>query len=156
MDFSSCSEDLNSSSPGLDVGIVGEKLAGGLDGDVDSAGAHFVDGLALGLCDLLLGDRGAARDIVLGLLVRFAEQHLRLALGRGHDVGGFLLGFLALLLVLGEQRLRFLAQPARLVEVGADLGGAGIERLGDHARHLQIDDDAEEDDESDECPECCQ
>ncbi len=55
----------------------------------------------------------AAGDIVLGLLVRVGEQQLGLALGGRHDVGRFLLGFLALLLEFGEQRLRFFAQTAR-------------------------------------------
>ena len=89
----------------LGVDLVAEQLAGGLDGDVDGACADFVDRLALGLGDLLLGKRGAARDIVLGLLLRFVEQHVGFALGRGDDVGGFLLGFLALALIFGQQLL---------------------------------------------------
>ena len=48
-----------------------------------------------------------------------------------------------------EQLLRLLAQPAGLLELVADLVGALVERLGDHARHLDVDDDAEEDDEGD-------
>ena len=81
-------------------------------------------------------------------LCGFLDQQLGLALGGGDDVGGFLFGFLALLLIFGEQLLRLLAQAARLVELVADLGGALVQRLGDHARHLHVDDDAEEDDQA--------
>ena len=45
----------------------------------------------------------------------------------------------ALLLIFLQQRLRLLAQPARLLEVGADLLGALVERRDGHPRHLHVD-----------------
>ena len=69
------SEILKRSAPRLGVDLVGRaRLRARLDRDVDGAGAHFVDGVALGLADLLLGQRGAAGDIFLGLLLGFGDQ----------------------------------------------------------------------------------
>jgi len=49
--------------------------------------------------------------------------------------------------------LRFFAQPAGLVEVVADLHGAGVDGLGDHRGHLQIDQHAEKDEQRDRSPD---
>src|SRR5690606_28695561 len=139
---------------GAGLDLVGEQLAGGLDGDVDGAAAHLGHRVALGLGDLLLGQRRAARDIVLALLLGFGDQRARLALGGGDDVARLLLGFLALALVLGQQLLRLVTQAPRLVEIVADALGAGVERLAHCRRRAEIDDEGEEEDEADKGPEC--
>src|SRR5690606_1496260 len=102
-----------------------------------------------GLADLLLGKGGAARHIVLGLLLRFRNQQARLALGGVDDVGGLLLGFLALALVLGQQLLGLLAQAPGFVQLAPDALGAIVERLRDHGRRLHVEDDRRENDETD-------
>ena len=95
-----------------------------------------------GLADLLLGKCGAAGDIFFGLLVRVLGDAGRFALGGGDDVGRFLLRLpCACFWIFGEQLLGLFAQSLRLVQLVADLGGAVVERLGHHARHLQVDDD---------------
>ena len=156
LDFTCCSEVLKRSAPALASTLSAEQLARGFDGDIDGAGAHFVDRVAFGLPDLLLGKSGAAGDILLGLLLRFDDQLVGLALGGGDDVAGLLLGFLALALVFGRAAAgppRAGAGPRR-VRCGC-FSARSIERLGDHARHLHVEDDAEENDESDKRPECC-
>jgi hypothetical protein len=110
---------------------------------------------ASGLLDLLLGKRVAARDEFVGLLTSFLGQGRGFTLGDSHDLRGFRFGFLALALVFGEQGLRFLAQTLGFVEFLADVGGALVERLRHHARHLQVNDQGQEDDESDKCEKCC-
>ena len=82
------------------------------NGDVDGVGSDLIHRLAFGLGDLLLGQRGATRDIFLGLLLGLADQQFRLVFRCRDDVVGFLLGFLALALVFRQEVLRFLAQPA--------------------------------------------
>src|SRR6185295_9677552 len=105
-----------------------------------------------GLGDLfqrqLLAPRGRGLEMAGGL----ALEAGRLVAGMRQDVGGFL-GRVALApLVLGEQLLRLVAQPLRLVERRLDPGGALVERGGDHLAD-RLGDQHDEDDEGDEDPE---
>src|SRR5690606_38293294 len=114
---------------GIDAGIdfVGKHLACRLDSEIHGAAPNFSYGLALGLCDLLLRYGRAARNIVLGALARFLGQHARLMLRRLDDRRGLLLGFLALVLVLGKQCLGFVAQPLGLLQFLPDAARALVE-----------------------------
>src|SRR5581483_3701607 len=84
---------------------------------------------------------------------RFMRQSLGLAPRQVHDGLGLLPDTAMLLLVVGEQVLRLLAQATRLVELLPDCLGALIERLGDQARHLVVEQDHDEDDEGHSNPE---
>ncbi len=70
------------------------------------------------------------------VLARLGGERLALALGLLEDGLGLVLGLAALALVVGEQRLGLVAQPAGLVELVADRIGARVERLGDERRNM--------------------
>src|SRR5216684_1418638 len=77
---------------------------------------------------------------------------LRLDAGMGDDLLGLLERVALLALIVGEHALRLLAQPVRLFQLGLDLAGAIVERLGDDRPGLARQ-PAEGDGESDEHPE---
>ena len=82
---------------------------------------------------------GAALDGFGQLLAGFNAIGFGFDLGLGHDVGGVLFGFGALLLVLGQKRLGFLAELPGFRQFLADLVGPLVQHLGQHGRHLEID-----------------
>ena len=98
------------SSADLALGGLAEDLLGGGDGGFRRGGAHVGDGLRLGLGDLGLGHLGAAGDEFLDLGLGLGGEALGLGAGAGDDRLGLALGLAALALVLGEQRLRLVAQ----------------------------------------------
>src|SRR5579872_4328414 len=65
---------------------------------------------------------------------------------------GVALGLALFLLVFGEQRLGFGAQPVRLLKLGSDAAGAGIEHAADGAAG-GLPDEGDEDDRRDQDPE---
>src|SRR5690606_7269965 len=131
-----------------------EKLTSRSNRNLNCAGANFGNRVALSLSDLLLGKCGTARDVLLGASLGLGDEGLGLMLRSSDDVGRFLLGFLALLLVLGQQLLGFLAELARLFQLVADAIRTGVEGLGDHGRQASKNHQCEEQDETYCCPEC--
>ena len=100
-------------------------LRGG-DGDVGRERTHLADRLGLGLGDLLLGHLGAARHVVLDPLPGLDAERIGLALGLVDDLLDLGFGLARLALVLGEKRLRLLAELARLVELGRGSSSARL------------------------------
>src|SRR3546814_2138176 len=101
----------------------------------------LLQGLGLGLGDLLDRSLLATRQGLFQIFGGLAAQQLGLVLGVGQQILGLLGGIALLALVFGQRLLRFLAQALGLVELGADALGAGVEtiedglaRLPDHQR----------------------
>src|SRR5206468_11671107 len=119
---------------------------------VDRGGAVLVDRLDLSLGNPFCGEPGAAFERLLQVAGRLLRDQLGLLLGMGDDRLGVACGLALLLLVLGEQRLGLVAQPARLVEFGGNAVGAGIEHARDRAAHW-LPDRRDKNDEGDQYPE---
>src|SRR3546814_5231130 len=94
----------------------------------------LLQGLGLGLGDLLDRSLLATRQGLFQIFGGLAAQQLGLVLGVGQQILGLLGGIALLALVFGQRLLRFLAQALGLVELGADALGAGVETIEDGLR----------------------
>src|SRR5262249_26447199 len=116
-------------------------------------GAYVGERLGLGLGDLALRQRGAARHQVLHPGLGFGGNPLGLGLGAGDDCFRLAVGFAALALILAQQSCRFLAKPGGGVELSLDARRALVEPIEHQLGYSEIDQDADEDEESDRDPE---
>ena len=133
--------------------LAGQHALGGGDGGVDGDRADVGDGLGFGTGDLLLGELEAAIERFDQRLARLDCQRIGFASGLFDDGPRFLLGCLTLLMLVGEQCLRFLAQAACFVELLPDAVGTVVERLSDEVGHLVVEKEADEAEERDRDPE---
>ena len=127
-----------------------QQLLGGGDGDVDGGGTDGADGVFFGLLDLLFRKGRTAGDEFFRLLPGFFRQRCCFAFSGSNDTCGFGFCFLALALIFGQQVLSLFTQALGFGQLVLDVLGALIQRLGEHARNLEIGDQNEEKDEADE------
>src|SRR6185312_5959024 len=134
------------------VEILGEGALKRRDRQIDREVAHLGERFRFGQGDLL--DREVLAPLDRGVEVARALRGRAFGLGLGlrDDRLGLFQGIALLSLIIGERRLRFLAQPLRLVELGLDLRRARIERAGDDGSGL-VDEISDRDEEGDEDPE---
>src|SRR6476619_1410505 len=107
--------------------------------------AHVGESLRLGLRDFALGHLRVPLNELLDL--RFCLDGTSLGLGAGDDRLRLVLGFLQLALVGGKQGFRFRFETARLVQLQLDTIAAVIDALHHELVHLEIAEDANEDNE---------
>ncbi|QTK79451.1 hypothetical protein AT6N2_C1757 [Agrobacterium tumefaciens] len=130
--------------------LFGQQLLGSGDGDVDGGSADGADGVFFGLLDLLFRKSRAAGDEFFRLLLGFFGQRCGFAFSGGDDAGGFGFGFLALALIFGQQVLGLFTQALRFSQLVLNVLRALVQRLGEHARNLEVSDQDEEENETDE------
>ncbi len=131
------------------VVFFGNELLGSCNGDVHGGGTNGADGVFFCLLDLLFRQGRAADDEFFRLLLGFGGQGGRFAFGSGNDAGCFSFGFLALALVFGQQVLCLFAQTLGFGQLVLNVLRALVQRLGEHARNLEIGDQDEEKDKTD-------
>ena len=130
----------------------GEQDFRSLGGDFHRCSLDVLGRLLLGQLDALVGQSRATHDLFFQLGLGFGFKALGLGLGGGDHFGGLTLGFSPLLTQGVQQLGRFIPQGLSLVEGGLDLGCAIVESLARRARHLEIGDEAEEQDQADADP----
>ena len=100
-----------------------------------AAATHVGKRLRLRLGNLGFRHLGAAGDELFHLHLGLGGKPLGLGLGAGRDGLGLLFSVAPLALGFRQDRLRFIAQASRLVELGLDAGRAPVER----AENLVVD-----------------
>ena len=138
---------------GLLVELRRKHRARRLGGDVDGDRADLVDRIAFGLADLLLGKRGAAGDVFFGLLVRFLDER---SLSRLAAATMSAASFSASLRFFWYSASSCCASSRSFCASSRSsriLAARSSSALAIIARHLQIDDDAEEDEQGDHRPD---
>src|SRR5262245_36232726 len=132
---------------------MGEDRLGGGGRGFGGSRAHVGKRLSLGLCDLALRHLGMPCNKFFDLGLGLGCKPLRLGLGAGNYCLRFLLGFVLLALVRGEQRFRFRLEPARLVQLRGDALPPAVDAFHKSPVRSDIRQRADEDNEGDSYPE---
>ena len=127
------------SSATLPLAAVGENLLGCRDGGIGCGGAHIGHRLGFGLDDLVLGHLGAAGDEIFHPGLGLGGKALGFGLGAGDDRFGLFFSLAAFALEIGQQRLRFFAQPPGFVELGFDAGLTPVDGVENLAMGAEIE-----------------